>query len=66
MTRTQQQARLLLGIDQPKISALVRGHLAGFSIERLLRFLAALGSDVEIVVRNRARGQGHLHVSGCR
>ena len=48
---TQIEAGELLGIDQPKVSALTRGKLEGFSAERLLRFLNALGSDVEIVVK---------------
>jgi predicted XRE-type DNA-binding protein len=51
---TQTQAAELLGIDQPKVSALVRGRLSGFSMERLYRFLNALGKDVEIVVRSPA------------
>lgn len=44
----QTEAAELLGVDQPKVSALVRGKLSGFSIERLFRFLNALGSNVEI------------------
>src|SRR5688572_4945095 len=48
---TQARAAALLGIDQPKISALLRGKLEGFSTDRLFRFLNALGQDVEIVVR---------------
>ena len=52
---TQSQAASLLGIDQPKISALLRGRLQGFSSDRLFRFLNALGSDVEIVVRPAGR-----------
>ncbi len=47
---TQTEAAKLLGIDQPKISALLRGKLSGFSTERLFRFLNELGSDVEIRV----------------
>jgi predicted XRE-type DNA-binding protein len=47
---TQKQAAEMLGLDQPKISALVRGKLSGFTIDRLLRFLADLGCDVEINV----------------
>ena len=47
---TQARAAEALGIDQPKVSALLRGRLAGFSIERLLRFLTALDQDVAIVV----------------
>ena len=61
---TQAAAARLLGVDQPKVSALLRGRLAGFSTERLMRFLTALGSNVQIVVHNRprARGPGHLEV----
>ena len=62
---TQAQAAELLAIDQPKISALVRGRLEGFSIERLTRFLNAAGLDVEIVVRPKPRSepQGHTRVT---
>ena len=48
---TQQKGAVLLGIDQPKVSALLRGRLDGFSTERLLRFINRLGQDVDIVVR---------------
>ena len=48
---TQVRAAKLLGIDQPKVSALLRGKLDGFSTDRLFRFLNALGRDVEIVIR---------------
>ncbi len=54
---TQVAAAKLLGIDQPKVSALLRGKLTGFATERLIKFLNALGRDVEIVVRDRS-GQG--------
>lgn len=52
---TQSEAGELLGIDQPKVSALLRGHFKGYSQERLLGFLTKLGMDVEIVVRPKAR-----------
>jgi Helix-turn-helix domain len=39
-----------LNVDQPKISALKRGRLADFSIERLIGFLLLLGHDVQITV----------------
>jgi predicted XRE-type DNA-binding protein len=48
---TQTKAAAVLGVDQPKVSALLRGKLDGFSIDRLFRFLNALGRDVDIVVR---------------
>ena len=48
---TQTQAASVLGVDQPKVSSLMRGRLAGFSIDRLLRFLLALDRDVEILIK---------------
>ncbi len=48
---TQAAAAKLLGLDQPKVSAILRGRVAGYSIDRLLRFLNALGQRVEINVR---------------
>jgi len=49
---TQVAAAALMGIDQPKVSALLNGRLANFSTDRLMRLLTALGQDVEIVVRD--------------
>ena len=54
---TQSQAAVLLGIDQPKISALKQGRLSGFSIERLLRLLLRLGRNIEIKVTAKPRSQ---------
>lgn len=54
---TQAAAAEVLEIDQPKVSALKRGRLAGFSMDRLVRFLVLLGNDVEIVVKP-ASGMG--------
>jgi predicted XRE-type DNA-binding protein len=56
---TQVQAAKILDIDQPKVSALVRGRLKDFSTERLLRFLTALGHDVEIVIKRRTGRESH-------
>jgi len=47
---TQKQAAEILEIDQPKISALIRGRLRSFSLERLIRFLNELGQDVNIMI----------------
>jgi predicted XRE-type DNA-binding protein len=61
---TQTEAAELLGIDQPKVSALLRGKLSGFSTERLFRFLNALGSNVEIriVANPQPNIQAQTHV----
>jgi len=48
---SQAQAARVIGIDQPKVSALIRGCLAQFSTDRLLTFLTMLDQDVEIVVK---------------
>jgi predicted XRE-type DNA-binding protein len=47
----QYQAAEVLGIDQPKVSALVRGQFRGYSLERLFKFLNALDLDVEVNVK---------------
>jgi predicted XRE-type DNA-binding protein len=62
---TQVQAAELLNVDQPKISALTRGRLAGYSIDRLLRFLMLLGNDIEIKVKSRphSRSRARLQVA---
>ena len=52
---TQQEAAQLLGIDQPKVSALKGGKLSGFSLERLFNFLGALDQHIEIVVRHKSK-----------
>jgi predicted XRE-type DNA-binding protein len=52
---TQNQAAAILGVDQPKVSALKQGKLSGFSIERLMRLLLRLGRDIDITVRSRPR-----------
>jgi predicted XRE-type DNA-binding protein len=53
---TQFKAAELLGLDQPKVSALVRGKVAGYSLDRLIRYLNALGQRVEITVRQSGNG----------
>ena len=51
---SQIEAASLLNINQPKISALHNYKLNGFSVERLMNFLNALGHDVEISIRKKA------------
>ena len=47
---TQKQAAARLGVDQPKVSALMRGLLKDFSTERLVRFVTAMDRDVVISI----------------
>jgi predicted XRE-type DNA-binding protein len=59
---TQTAAAKALGITQPDVSNLLRGRLAGFSIERLYRFLNALGQDVRIVVQPKPRSRSRAMI----
>jgi predicted XRE-type DNA-binding protein len=63
---TQAAAASLIGIDQPKVSALLNGRLANFSSDRLMRLLTTLGQDVEITVRAKPcdRAHGRIRVVG--
>ncbi len=61
---TQTKASQIMGLDQPKISALMRGKLKGFSAERLFRCLNDLGQEVEIIIRpaQQSGRRGGTHV----
>jgi predicted XRE-type DNA-binding protein len=60
---TQAAAGKVLGINQPKVSALLNGRLDGFSTDRLFRFLNMLGCDVRITVsRPHPQTPGHVQV----
>lgn len=54
---SQRAAARVLGIDQPKVCALMNGNPRGFSVSRMIRLLAALGQDVEILIKPKARSR---------
>jgi len=64
---TQTKTAEILGVDQPRISSLLRGNLDLFSIDMLMHFLNDLGRDIEIVVkpkpRNRKQGRIRARIS---
>jgi predicted XRE-type DNA-binding protein len=65
---TQKKAGVILGVNQPKISALRNGKLDGFSIERLFSFLRALDQDVDIVIHPKLQNKAKLNLAyahGC-
>jgi predicted XRE-type DNA-binding protein len=60
---TQMQSAEVLGITQPKVSALLRGRLDGFSMDRLVRFLNSLDQDVRISVRPKMKARPIVKVA---
>ena len=54
---SQAEAARMLGVSQPKVSALRNYKLAGFSVERLMNLLTALDQDIEIVIRRKPRSR---------
>ncbi|HEY4213409.1 MAG TPA: helix-turn-helix transcriptional regulator [Steroidobacteraceae bacterium] len=63
---TQVAAAAVLKINQPKVSALKHYKLDGFSVERLMSFLLALGQDVEILIRpRRGKSEGKISVAAA-
>ena len=62
-TLTQAEAAKLLGVTQPKVSALRNYKIAGFSVERLMTFLTALDQDVRIVISRKPRSRRSARIS---
>ena len=60
---SQADAAKVLGVTQPKVSALRHHKLAGFSVERLMNLLTALDQDVEIVIRRKPRSRKVARIS---
>ncbi len=52
---TQKEAAEVMGIDQPKVSDIIRGKLSKYTLDRLIRFLRLLGRDIEIRVKRRSK-----------
>jgi predicted XRE-type DNA-binding protein len=59
---TQTEAARVLGVNQPKVSALRSYKLEGFSVERLMHFATALEHDVVIEIRPHAKARGAARV----
>jgi predicted XRE-type DNA-binding protein len=53
----------VLGLAQPKVSALRNYRLTGFSLERLMTLLTALDKDIEIVIRQKPRSRRAARIS---
>jgi predicted XRE-type DNA-binding protein len=60
---TQTRAGELMGMDQPRVSALLRGRITKFSIDRLLMALSQLGQNVEVRITPSRVRKGRLHIA---
>jgi predicted XRE-type DNA-binding protein len=61
---TQRQAAELMAMDQPRVSALLKGKIGKFSTDRLLKALSDLGQDVELRITPALSGKGRLKLAG--
>ncbi len=57
---TQQEAAKRMGITQPKVSDMMRGHFTNLSERKLMDCLTRLGYDIEIKVRPASAEIGRL------
>ena len=55
---TQARTAEAIGLDQPKVSHLLRGRLSGFSADRLFAILNRLGHSVEVRISAKERAPG--------
>ena len=60
---SQTGAAKLMRLTQPDLSNILRGRFRGYSIERLMRGLSSLGSDIEIAIRTR--GKADVKIPAC-
>jgi len=63
---TQADAAKIMGIDQPKVSNLLKGQFRGYSSDRLMQFLTLLGQDVIITIVPHSRQEdkrGHVSIA---
>lgn len=58
---TQAQTAERTGLDQPKVSHLLRGRLSGFSADRLFAILNRLGHSVEVRISAKERKPEKTH-----
>lgn len=62
---TQSDVAKILGIDQPKISRILRGQFRGLSLEKIIGYIMSPGNDVDITVTEKqySESAGHFHMA---
>lgn len=59
---TQKQVATILDTDQAKVSNITRGRLDGFTVDRLVNYLIALGIDVDVRLSRTHNRRGKVTV----
>lgn len=59
----QREAGALMGMEQPRVSALIKGDINKFSTDRLIRALCDLGRDIEVRILPAQGEKGQLRVA---
>ena len=64
---TQTEAARVTGVSQPDISRMLKGQFRDVSVERMMRMLARLGCEVDIVIKpqGRKRAFAAIHVDAA-
>lgn len=60
---TQSAAGEIIGLAQPDISQLLRGRTRGYTVDRLLRLLMALGRDIDIRIKKRPKSRSQSRMA---
>jgi predicted XRE-type DNA-binding protein len=60
---TQEQAAKQIGTSQPKVSQIIGGRLAGFTTDRLLKYVRVRECDVEIRIMRKPADNEHGSVT---
>lgn len=62
---TQEEAAIMMGVDQPKVSKITRGILNEFTLEWLMYCLVRLGFDIEIKAKESKNPSPSIHFTGA-
>ena len=63
----QTEAARIMGVSQPDVSRMLKGQFRDVSVERIMRMLAKLGCEVDILVKPRGRKKSFaaIHVDAA-
>ena len=62
---TQAHAAKIMGITQPRVSTLLKGHSELFAVDTLMHFLNALGQDIKLIIVPKPKNRKRAFSSVC-